>query len=298
MSTNTVPDQQIVSALRHKVGDVVVTAVADGYIPLGADAVPNASQTDLDPYYEHAMIAPKDFKTNVNCYVLDFPDRRVLIDAGGYQFSTKTMGRVPDVLTQIGVEPDSVDVLVMTHLHPDHAGGTYLDDGSARFPNARLILNEREIAFWRDDSQANIDREGDKGDFKIAHALLDAYADRTTAFSEESEVVPGMTSVPLYGHTPGHTGYHLKSKGEELLVWADIVHMPAMQLGNPDFYIKLDVTPEEAVATRKRTLEWVADEKLTICGMHLPFPGFGHLRRSAADGIEYEFVPLPYEYAV
>lgn len=291
---NDVPTSQSATAIRHKVGAAVVTALTDGYLPLHADAVPNASKDDLEPLYAHALVPQEDAVTCVNCFLLDWPDRRVLIDAGGKQAGFDTMGGAPGALAALGVDPASIDMLVMTHLHPDHAGGTYLDTGMPRFSNAELIVNDREVSFWRADDV--VDREGNADDVRIARRTLDAYAERLTVFDDDAEIAPGLKARPLYGHTPGHTGYVLTSEGESLFIWADIVHMPPAQFGDPGNYIKLDVDPDMAVSTRRRVMAEAAASGEAICGMHLPFPGFGRVRKSAAPGIAYDFVPLPYNH--
>jgi glyoxylase-like metal-dependent hydrolase (beta-lactamase superfamily II) len=91
------------------------------------------------------------------------------------------------------------------------------------------------------------------------------------------EVFPGITALPAPGHTPGHTMYLVSSAGESVLIWGDIVHVPELQIPHPDITIAFDVDPENAIASRKRTLEMVASEKLLIAGMHLHFPAFSRL---------------------
>ena len=71
----------------------------------------------------------------------------------------------------------------------------------------------------------------------------------------KGEVFPGVTAMPLYGHTPGHTGYLISSKGEQLLIWGDIVHIPDIQTRRPDVFMEPDVDGEAAIATRKRIMD-------------------------------------------
>src|SRR5436190_1472990 len=93
----------------------------------------------------------------------------------------------------------------------------------------------------------------------------------------KGEVFPGVSAVPLYGHTPGHTGYRISSQGEQLLIWGDIVHMPDIQTQRPEVYMEPDVDGQAAIATRKRTMDMVASDRLLAAGIHMHFPGFLNL---------------------
>ena len=292
-ASKAVPTQQVVGAQRRKVGDAVVTALSDGYINLGADAVPNGSPEELKPLFDSAFLDIENYRGAVNAYLVDFPDRRVLIDAGGEVAGFPTLGRLDENLEAIGVEPGSIDALVVTHLHPDHVGGAITADGAKAFPNAQMIVRNEEVNFWRDDSKVN---EGNKAFFQLARNVLDAYGEAsTTIFDGDVEVVPGLTARFLPGHTPGHTGYMLDSGNEQMLIWGDIVHIPPVQFAQPKYFIGFDVNPDEAVETRRKVMEMAEAEGMKVAGMHHLFPGFGNVAKGAGDD-EYRFVDAPFEY--
>jgi glyoxylase-like metal-dependent hydrolase (beta-lactamase superfamily II) len=108
--------------------------------------------------------------------------------------------------------------------------------------------------------------------------------------------LPGVRSVSEFGHTPGHSGYLLASKGQKLLIWGDVVHAHAVQFAKPEVAIEFDVDSKQAVATRKALMQSMASEGTLVAGAHLPFPGVGHVR---ADGkgrfswVPVEFSPMP-----
>jgi glyoxylase-like metal-dependent hydrolase (beta-lactamase superfamily II) len=112
----------------------------------------------------------------------------------------------------------------------------------------------------------------------------------------QGEVFPGVTAVPLYGHTPGHTGYMVSSQGEQLLIWGDIVHIPDIQTRRPDVYMEPDVDGQAAIATRKRIFDQVATDRLLVAGMHMHFPGFLNLNRRTDSG--YDLVPEIWQQAL
>lgn len=160
--------------------------------------------------------------------------------------------------------------------------------GEAVFPNAELVAHHREVAFWQDDGNLSRAPERARGNFLVARQAFDGYRDRLCTFNA-GEVLPGMTAVPLPGHTEGHTGYRLESRGQNLLVWGDIVHFPQIQIPRPDVAIAFDQDSHLAVATRSRLLDLVSSERLLIAGMHLSELGFAHIKRTRGNyGITYE----------
>ena len=122
---------------------------------------------------------------------------------------------------------------------------------------------------------------------QLARASLTPYQGRITRL-HGSEAAPGITRVPLPGHTPGHSGYQITSAGESLLIWADVVHVPAIQPARPDLSVRFDADPTQAAATRQAILARAANERLAIAGSHLDFPAFCHVVRDT-DG--YRLIP-------
>ena len=100
--------------------------------------------------------------------------------------------------------------------------------------------------------------------------------------------MPGISALRLAGHTPGHTGWLIQSGKEGLLIWGDVVHLASIQIAHPDTPLIYDVDPQAACATRKRMFDRVAADRLMVAGMHLDFPGFGHVVRKGAG---YAFEP-------
>ena len=126
-----------------------------------------------------------------------------------------------------------IDTVLLTHAHPDHVGGLISERGEAVFVNAELVVAPRELAFWCDD--ANLSRGSGRAhtNFLIARRAFDAYRARLRTIDGDL-VAPGITALPLPGHTAGHTGYRLESGPHSLLVWGDIAHFPHIQIPRPD----------------------------------------------------------------
>jgi glyoxylase-like metal-dependent hydrolase (beta-lactamase superfamily II) len=113
--------------------------------------------------------------------------------------------------------------------------------------------------------------------FQCAREQMAPYHNVMHTFSGETEVFPGVRSIPITGHTPGHTGYMIASGNESLFIWGDIVHAPDVQIPRPEVTIEHDNDPHAAAATRKRVLDWVTTDRQLVAGMHMHFPGFAHV---------------------
>jgi glyoxylase-like metal-dependent hydrolase (beta-lactamase superfamily II) len=113
----------------------------------------------------------------------------------------------------------------------------------------------------------------------LIQSSLVPYADRTRLFEGENEVLPGIWSVPLYGHTPGHSGYRVSSAGAEVLIWGDIVQFPEIQSLKPETALAFDTDSVQATATRIAIMNKAADDRLLVAGMHIDFPAFSFVQK-------------------
>ncbi|RWQ45465.1 MBL fold metallo-hydrolase [Mesorhizobium sp.] len=282
-------------ALRRNVGSVQVTALLDGYIDLGSELVIGLAEADAERLAEASFQKPGPRRAPVNAYLINLGDRLVLVDAGTSDSMGPSLGRLPAAIEAAGVSPDQIDTLLITHMHPDHINGVLTPAGQALFPNAELVVTAADYAFWHDDANMNQAPDGARPFFIGARQAAAAYANRVRQVGGEGEAVGAIRTVPLPGHTPGHAGFIVESDGEALFIWGDVVHMATYQFARPDWSIAFDVDSKLAAETRKRTLDRVAADRMLIAGMHLPFPGIGHVAR---DGDAYRFVPDEWPYAL
>jgi glyoxylase-like metal-dependent hydrolase (beta-lactamase superfamily II) len=183
------------------------------------------------------------------------------------------------------IDPAAVDVVFITHLHPDHANGLITEDGSPVFPKAEIVVAEKDYVFWHDEGILSRAPAEMKPFFEGARKALKPYSGRLRRMNE-GEIVPGLTAVPAPGHTPGHTMVRIGSGSDGLLIWGDIVHTAAMQFPHPEWAVQFDVEQDQAIATRKTVFDQAASERIMVAGMHLDFPGIGFISRTKA-GYEY-----------
>ncbi len=272
------PERQVPGVYHRRVGDITVTALSDGYLDGSMAVLRNIAPEDAARLLREAH-RPVPRRTAVNTFLIRANGRLALVDTGCGTAMGPTVGRLPDNLAAAGVTPAEVDTVLLTHMHPDHSNGLADAAGAALFPNAELVLHAAELAFWMDDAaMARADETARLRNFQAARDQSAPYRARTRTFTA-GEAFPGVTAVPLPGHTPGHTGYLIASGGASLLIWGDIVHVPELQVPRPEVCMAFDIDPVQAEATRRRIFDRVATAGQAIAGMHLHFPGQAHLVR-------------------
>lgn len=289
-----VPDRQIPGMYHRRVGDITITAISDGFLDGNLEVLRNISQD------EARQILTDNFRparrTAVNCFLIYSAGRLALVETGCGSYMAATGGQLMRNLAAAGVDPASIDTVILTHMHPDHSAGlTNMTTGKTNFPNAELVMHENEPKHWFDDTAMarGNDREK-KLFFQAGREQVEPYRNRWRLF-QKGEVFPGVTAMPFHGHTPGHTGYLIASGGEQLLIWGDIVHVPEVQTARPEVCMAFDTDIAQAEATRRRVFDMVTTDKLLFTGMHLHFPGFTRLVKR---GTGYQLIPAAWEQAL
>jgi len=278
---------------RAAVGDLEITALYDGYVDLAASVLLNANKAEVQRLLARKFIAGEKVQTAVNAYLINLGGKLILVDTGAAKAFGPTLGFIGEQIRAAGYTPEQIDIVLLTHLHADHVAGLLGADGKPQFPNAEVRVDQAESDFWLSEANAAKAPKDFQSFFKIARDSAAPYqaAGKWKPFSGAAELAPGIKAVPAVGHTPGHTAYQIESKGERLLILGDAVHSHAVQFARPEVAIEFDSDKKQAVATRKKLFAWAAKEKLLVSGMHLPFPGLGHVR---ADGKAFAWVPVEY----
>jgi glyoxylase-like metal-dependent hydrolase (beta-lactamase superfamily II) len=194
--------------------------------------------------------------SGINCFVLQTEGKNILFDTGLGAPTSQLIAK----LNEMGIAPEAVSHIYLTHLHSDHIGGL-LNDGKAVFPHAGLYVNRVEAEAWQNMS-------GERS--ATAKRVLDVYKERLHLFEAGETLAGHVQAIAAYGHTPGHTVF----RKDNLLVIGDLMHGAALQLEHPEYCATYDMDAAAARESRIRLLKYARENKLTMYGMHLPSPGF------------------------
>jgi glyoxylase-like metal-dependent hydrolase (beta-lactamase superfamily II) len=275
---------------RYKIGTFELTALYDGiwYRPITDKFIRNAPFAEVEHALADAFMPADKLATPFTTLVVNTGKRLVLIDTGTGGQIAPSAGALPENLTAAGIDPKGVDLIVISHFHPDHINGIKDKDNDVVFPNAEIMVPAAEWTFWMDDANMNAAPAEQKLTFRNQRRIFSDIARRITRFEPGAEVAPGILTLAAPGHTPGHTVCSIHSGDQSLLVLGDTAQHPAVFARHPDWQAAFDIDGEAAVATRKRLFDRAAADRMLVTGYHFPFPACGHLLKTASG---YEHIP-------
>jgi len=280
---------------RYKVGTLECTSINDGArtFPMPDKFVTNVSKDEALAAAEAAYMPKGMVTVPFNPQLINTGSKLVLIDSGNgvanYEPSKGAVGRTLQNLAAAGVDPKNVDIVLMSHLHPDHTNGIRAADGSMAFPNAEIMVPAKDWEFWMsDENAAKAQSDMMKNYFANVKKVYAGIESKVTKYDWGKEVAPGITSVAAPGHTPGHTAFAVASGGSTVLIQSDVTNIPELFLRNPDWHVAFDVDPAMAQETRHKFHDMAAAEKATVVGFHFTFPSIGHVEK---DGTKYRLIP-------
>jgi glyoxylase-like metal-dependent hydrolase (beta-lactamase superfamily II) len=227
-----------------------------------------ADETLLQRY-----IPASGFMHSTNAFLIKTPTRNILVDTA--------FGGILEKVKKLGVELDKVDTVLLTHLHGDHFSGL-VKDGAATLPNAKVYLSAKEYTHFT-KTQVN---DG-------AVAVLSLYGNNVIMFepadlgSTLNEIIPGISPIASYGHTPGHTAYLVENSGGKLLIAGDFLHIALVQFPVPEISASYDMNKEEAAVARRQIMHYAAKNNIPIGGMHMMYPAVGNVE---IDGDGFKFI--------
>jgi glyoxylase-like metal-dependent hydrolase (beta-lactamase superfamily II) len=258
------------------IGSVEVIPLCDGWAPLPlTDELPGR-QVDWDGERQrHPWAFPPDdegsWAWHVHAFLLRHPDGPVIVDTGIGHLGRPPFdvrGRIDEELAAVGLAPDDVAHVVLTHLHADHSGGACRPDGSPRFPSARYHVHPEDWRFFEAHRTAD-DFTGRFVMRSIEEAgLLDLDA-------SDHEVARGVAVRHAPGHTPGHRVVRLGDGDDSLVLTGDLLHVPP-QVAHPEWPSSHDEDPELGASVRTRLLAEARDDGSTAVVSHFGEP-FGRI---------------------
>lgn len=281
------------SFYRFLLGDFEVTTFLDGAVQrdgpfptFGGDQ----PEEKVHALLKDNFLPPTRFE---NCYVpvlVNTGKELVLFDTGnGPLRRGKGAGNLPALMTEAGYAPNQVDVVVLTHGHPDHFGGM-MEDGKPGFPNARYVFGAVEFDYWNKGDSIPDRRVKTR---ELYMKIAAPFAEKATMLKAGDDVVTGIRSIEAFGHSPGHLAFHVESGGSRIVIWADTCNHYVVSLQRPDWHVAFDNDKEQAAQTRKKIFDMVQTDRIPVIGHHMPFPGIGYLDKS---GETYHWVAAGYQF--
>jgi len=282
---------------RYKVGSYECTSINDGArsFPMPDTFVKNVSKEEALAAAEAAYMPKGMVTVPFNPQLINTGSKLVLIDCGNgiaaLEPTKGAAGRTLQNLAAAGVDPKSIDVVLMSHLHPDHTNGIRALDGSMAFPNAEIMVPAKDWEFWMSDENAAKAQSNEmmKNYFANVKKIYAGIESKVTKYDWGKEVAAGITSIEAPGHTPGHTAFAVASGNSKILIQSDVTNIPEFFLRNPDWHVMYDVDPMLAQATRHKFYDMASAEKAMVVGFHFTFPSIGHVEK---DGSKYRLVPV------
>jgi glyoxylase-like metal-dependent hydrolase (beta-lactamase superfamily II) len=279
---------------RFKLGDFEVTTISDGAVQVdGPHPIfgENVSAAEVQELMAQNFLPPSKMAIGFAPVVVNTRAQLVLFDTGNGAARRPDAGRLASLLATAGFQLEQIDLVVLSHFHPDHIGGL-VEEGQPLLPNARYVTAAAEYDFWSLEERLSGPTERVA---TLVQANVVPLAEKITFVKEGAEVVPGIEALAAFGHTPGHMAFHIESAGARLVVTADTANHFVASLQRPDWHVRFDMDKEQATASRRRIFDMIATERIPFSGYHMPFPAVGYVERT---DLGYRYVPAAYQLAL
>ena len=270
---------------RFKFGEFEITTIlygidkVNGPHPIFGE---DQSASDVEKLMEENNLPTNKFIMGYTPVLINTGKEVVLFDTGG------GIKKMVSGIESAGYKSEQIDVVVLTHFHPDHINGVS-NEGKATFPNARYVTGQVEYDFWSPESKLT----GPTASMtKLTRQKVVPLAEKMTFIQNEDSVVSGIVGLEAFGHTPGHMAFHIESGGKRMLIWGDVANHFVISIQRPAWHLKFDLDKEKAAKTRVKFFDMLATERIPFSGYHMPFPALGYIEKF---GESYRWVPETYQ---
>jgi len=282
---------------RFRVGQIKATVLSDGLLAGPPKIYANdAPEVELREALIRAFLPTDVMTLNLNTLLIETNGRRVLIEAGAAQTMGPNGGRLFGNLAAVGLKPEDIDVIVVSHTHPDHVGNLRNAQGGKSFPRATVYLPEADWNFFirgePDLSYMPVEADFRRRFGEAIKRSVEPIAADAVLYRPGTEIVPGLTTLPAEGHTPGMASFLVHSGADQLLLTADLAYHPVVNVDR-NWQPGPDRDKDAALKSRRRIFDRAATDKLLVLGFHYPFPGLGRILKT--DG-GYAWIPANWQF--
>jgi glyoxylase-like metal-dependent hydrolase (beta-lactamase superfamily II) len=289
---------------RFSIGSLRATVISDGYgnAPFWPIFAANQPASATESFLKENHLGTTNQFTN-NLLVVDTPTDRVMVDTGFGDVLGPASGQFPRLvqnLKRAGISPNSITMVIITHVHYDHVAGIVTKGGAHAFPKAKYVIVDDEWTYWtgnRFEADINASKAPDelkKPAIYAAKTYLPPIRKRMQAVRPGADVAPGISLISVPGHSPSHTAIRFSSGNAELIHMADVAHRSDSGLQHPEWSVIFDYDAEQAIASRRQILGQIATDRTMVLGYHFAFPGLGYVE---AAGSAFRWNPVPWTWA-
>lgn len=263
---------------RFGIGDFICYSIFDGYYEGGkaSQLFSNAEPAILANELERYGLRHDDIFLPCSCLLVKSEEQVLLIDTGYGVFSKENpyapnAGRLINNLSYLGIKPEQIDKVILTHCDGDHIGGTINEGGNPRFSNAQYMISQKEWSHWRTRYQSNSLNDEEKRFFL---RYLFSVENQVNLVPDTCEILKGIKAILSPGHSPGHLIVEITSNGKGLIYLSDsICH--SLHLKYPDWKMAFEHDPDLAIQSRLNILSRLSETQSIAHFFHLPFPAIG-----------------------
>lgn len=270
------------------IGSATLTTVSDGSLVLpGSFLFDPMPQDELGAVLNKLGVSSEQLTPECNLALYRDETNTVLFDVGSGPDFMPSAGMLSDSLDVLGLVPDDITHVVFTHAHPDHIWGLLDEFDDPVFAEATFMMGRDEWDYWWNPETVNTIGEARAAFAVGAKRRMEAIEDQVEFFDDGQEILPGIAAVASYGHTPGHMSFELRNGSDAALVVGDAIGNHHVAFAKPDWPAGSDQDMPLAAKTRRRLLDQLAQEQMTLVGFHLPGGGMGRVE-ATSEG--YRFI--------
>jgi glyoxylase-like metal-dependent hydrolase (beta-lactamase superfamily II) len=278
---------------RFTIGDFEVTSLHDGQVnrEVNGQLVPNAPLDDVIKTMNAQFMPTRPSLNPFNTMVVNTGSKLVLIDSGFADNGAPTTGQMAANMAAAGIDPKQIDIVLVSHFHPDHINGLRNKAGELVYPNAEIVVPPLDVKYYMDEAIMGTVPEAARGGFVTSQRVFKPIMKDVKQGEWTKEWAPGITAIQSDGHTPGHTSFVVSSGNKTLLVVGDACNDPRLFARNPEWHLGFDLDKPRAVETRKKLLDMAAADKLQSTFYHAAFPATGFIAKAATG---YDWFPVSF----